>query len=199
MEILQIGAKKDFGKIIKIFSEGGVVVLPTDTIYGLSCLIDKKDSVESIYKIKKRPKNRRFIVLVSDIKMLQAFFNISSQQIDFLEDFLKKEERPTSFILNPKKNIKKWLNIKDGGVAVRLPKNKFLIKIIKELDVPIISTSCNLSNQESINEVGRIISFFKEIKIFPDLIVRRGSFFRSKRNPSRIIDIRDINNVKIIR
>lgn len=146
MEIINFSEKSSFLTLGKILKKGNVVVLPTDTIYGFACIVSNKETINRIYEIKNRPKEKSFIVLCADLKMLKKYFVLEEFQEEILQIFVNDAKAlPTTFILKPKKEIIKLLNVAENiGVAVRLPKNKFLSKIIGELNAPLISTSCNL-------------------------------------------------------
>jgi tRNA A37 threonylcarbamoyladenosine synthetase subunit TsaC/SUA5/YrdC len=81
---------------------------------------------------------------------------------------------------------------------VRLPKNDFLIKMIRSINAPLASTSCNLSGEPEVGNLREIISLFKKQKYQPDFVVSYNKA-RPRKKPSKIIDIRNINNIKLIR
>ena len=198
MELIE--ATSNNKKIINCLQDGKVLVLPTDTIYGLSCLVSKRKAIEKIYAIKERPKEKSFIILCSDLKMVRKYFSLNNFQEEVLHRFVFDPSAcATTFILQPKKDLIKYLNVDEKkGVAMLLPKSIFLSKIISEINMPIISTSCNLSGQESLNNLKKIFSFFKKRLIQPDAIVKLNGYL-PKRRASRIIDILEDDNLKIIR
>jgi L-threonylcarbamoyladenylate synthase len=172
----------------------------SDTVYGLSCLVGDKLAIQKIYDLKKRARSKPFLILVSDFLMLKKYFSFDLKQENILKKYWNDDKiYPTTFILSAKNNLIKFLEIEQKqGVAVRLPKNKFLIKIIKSLDEPIISTSCNLSGQPNVNNFKEIISLFNINLIKPDFLVKFKNI-KPKRKSSQILDIRDSNNIKQIR
>ncbi len=200
MKILSLSEKSSLSGLLDVLRRGAVLVLPSDTIYGFSCQAGNKKAIDRIYEIKNRPKEKSFIILCSSLKMIKKYFVINSFQEKVLQIFLNDAKaRPTTFILEPKKdNLSFFSGQENMGVAVRLPKNKFLSKMIEELKTPIISTSCNLSGHPSLNNLNKIFSFFKKQKHQADYLVRLKKY-RPKRRPSRIIDIRESDNLKIIR
>lgn len=171
--------------IVKAFLEEKVVVILTDTIYGFSCLFDSKKAIKKINKIKNRKANKQNILLISSINMAAKYCNINSKKEEIKRIWQGK--RASSIILESKdKN--------STGLALRLPKNDFLIKIIRELKKPIVSTSYNFSGKDLI-DINLSEEIFKNRKHKPDLIVNSGSI--KKRKASSLIDLR--NNKKIIR
>ncbi len=200
MEIISVVNDSDLKVVINKLKLGQVGVILSDTIYGLSCIVDNREAVDKIYQIKKRNKNKSFLILVGDFRMLKKYFLYNKKQEDVLKKYwLDIKKHPGTFILSPKKYLIKFLNIKfNKGVGVRLPKNDFLIKIIKSLKQPIISTSCNLSGQKNLNNYKEIISFFNNISDKPDFLIRFKNI-KPKRKASQIFDIRNNENIKRIR
>lgn len=175
--------------------QGSVFVVLTDTIYGLSCVYDNKKAINKIDKIKQIATHRPFIVLVSDMSMLSKFFYLSNDQKKIIEIM---NDRPTSFILQAKKQLYTKLGLsKEVGVAVRLPKSKNLVKIIKSVNKPLVSTSCNITGQKALNKLSDIKIFSQKAKDI-DFIISFPSL-RPKKKASRLLDIRDLNNIKVIR
>jgi len=195
MEYFKVNLKKmeggEIDSIVNFLNQGKVIVYPTDTIYGLGCLAANKKAIKKIYKIKMREKGRPMLVLVGSLGMAKKYGRINRAQ----EKYLKKIwPGPVSVILESRDRLPRELS---GGLktqAMRLPKNDFLLKIIRKLGVPIVSTSLNLSGQPPVESVKGVEKIFKKEK--PDLIVDAG---RQKAKPSRLIDLRDIKNIEIIR
>lgn len=177
--------------------QGQVAVLPTDTIYGLSCRADNVKALKKIYRLKKRNKNKPFLILVSDLKMLKKYADYSDSQTRELKRIWFKSPRPTSVVLKNKSRLPQELISSSQGLAVRLPKSVFLIKIIKELACPLVSTSVNLSGELPLTKITEIVNYFKNKKYQPDLIVSAGESQTKK--ISRLIDLRDLQELKILR
>ena len=202
MKILDIKTEGESKRVVEILKAGSVIVILPDTIYGLSCLVDDKEAINKIFKIKKRSKGKHPLILVSGLEMLNRYFYLSSQHQEFIKNILSDANLPAiTFILRAKKTTLNYLDIDPNkGVAVRLPKNNFLAKIIKSVNKPIISTSCNESGKNPLNSLRGIKNFFKDQDIKPDYIINTSKLgVRAKRSSSRIVDIRDLNNIKILR
>lgn len=198
-EILNINLnnlnEKKLDLIVQSFKEGKVIAYPTDTIYGLGCLVNKKAAVKKIYNIKNRDLSKVFLLLVSSVAMAKKYCEINAKQ----EAYLKKHwPDKKTFILNSKKETEMEKISHTESLALRLPKNDFLIKIIKRLKEPIVSTSINLEGEKSLNQSQEIFPFFSNTAgPKPDLLI-----FKAKNNntkSSSIIDIRDIRDIKILR
>ena len=176
---------------------GQIAVLPTDTIYGLSCLADNAAAIRRIYRLKKREADKPLIVLVSSLAMLKKYVFVSESQARFLKSAWGKSARPTTIIFRHRGRLPRELTENSDGLAVRLPKSKFLIKILKMVKRPLVSTSLNLSGQKSISDPEDIFRHFPEKKYRPDLVVDSGSCRR--RRPSRLIDLRDDSRPIVVR
>lgn len=183
--------KQKIGLIVDFLKQGKIIVYPTDTIYGLGCKAGDKKALNKIYRIKKREKKKPLLVLISDFKMLRKYLLVDKKQ----EAYLRKVwPGPISVILNKKKLLPDELSARKSGVAVRLPKSRFLTKMIREVGEPIVSTSLNLSGKKPLENASNLAGYFKNIK--PDLIIDAGI---RRGRPSKLIDLRDVDNIKILR
>jgi L-threonylcarbamoyladenylate synthase len=185
--------KEDINIIVEALERGQVLVLPTDTVYGLSCLANNSKAIRKIYRIKKRARNKPFLVLVKSFCMLKKYFFISARQNKFLHTIWNNNKTPITIISKSRKLLAPEMAFANANSA-RLPNDDFLIKIIKLVGVPLVSTSLNISGQPEITEIDNLEKYFIDAK--PDLIVGGG---KSKKKSSKIIDINDIDNLKIIR
>lgn len=176
---------------------GQVLVLPTDTIYGLSCLADLKRPIKKIFQLKKRNTKNPLLILVSDVKMANRYVAISPTQARLMRKAWAKNQPPTTVILKNLNKLPRELTRGSDGLAIRLPKSKFLIKIIEKVDCPLVSTSLNLSGQKDIKDFNKLNKYFPRKNNRPDLVIDAG---RAKsRRPSRLIDLRDEKNPIVIR
>lgn len=189
MEIIRIPEFKytseQMDRIVDCFSRGGVVAYPTDTVYGIGCIVSDHGAIKRIYKIKQRDRSKPLLRLVSDMDMAREYFVINKEQQEYLSKYWPG---PVSFLLKPHKRNEK------GGVAVRLPKNDFLIRMIKRVGEPITSTSLNISGDEVLTDVSELEGKLDVSRI--DMLVDAGPI---SAKPSSIVDLRDINNIKTIR
>lgn len=210
----------DFNKIVEYLKKGKVIVYPTDTIYGLGCMATDKKAVEKIYKIKKRERNRPLIILVSSLAMLKKYCFVSKEQEKVLKEFweikpvetiknktpqplpligghaFRKGEkyRAVTVILKSRNVLPREVSGGMDTLAVRLPRNDFLIRIIRKIGAPLVSTSVNLSAEKNIERVDKLDHYFKGER--PDLIVDAGTL---KGRPSKLFDLIDVKDIKILR
>ncbi|MDP2830523.1 MAG: L-threonylcarbamoyladenylate synthase, partial [bacterium] len=181
--------EEDYILIINYFKQGKIVVYPTDTIYGLGCLATDKKAIEKIYRMKKRAKNKPLLILASSLSMLKKYCYVNKPRNDFLKKLWLENKKPVSAVLKSKKILPETLTAGQDSIAVRLPRNDFLIKIIKKIGAPIVSTSLNKSGKESKKDVGDLEKYFDREK--PDLVVDSGIL---KGKPSKLVDIREMGN-----
>lgn len=183
MEIIK-QTKNNLNKVVEILNKGGVVVYPTDTVYGFLVDAGNEKAVEKIFKIKKRPKNKPLPIFVKDIKMAQELAEIDQEQEKNMRKYWPGKY---TLILN-KKDAK-------GTIALRIPDYKLLNSLLKKIDKPLAQTSVNISGQPPLIKIKDIILQFGENK-FVDLTIDAGNLPKSK--PSKIIDLTE-NKIKILR
>lgn len=184
--------KSEISFIAEQFKQGKVVAYPTDTIYGLGCLATDVKAIKKIFKIKRIKKPRPLIILISGYKMLKEYAQVDTKQIGYLK---KIWPGAVTVILNDMNKLPKELLGSDDSIGVRLPKNNFLIKIIKKAGKPIVSTSLNISGKDNITPDIKLKKYFG-IKC-PDLVVETNK--KNNKKSSKIIDLRDYKEIKIIR
>ncbi len=151
-------------RALKTLENKGIILYPTDTIWGLGCDATNGEVVQKIFRIKKRVESKSFILLVSDFQMLTSFVTIPLQVIDFL----KKQQRPTSVIYQNPSGLAHNVVASDNSVAIRVVQDDFCQKLIQKFGKPIVSTSANFSGFPSPQTFTEIDS---EIKKLVDYIV----------------------------
>ncbi len=126
--------------------KGGVILYPTDTIWGIGCDATNEKAVDRIYQIKKRNESKSLIILVPDESYIQYYCN---DKTDSIFDFLKNVQKPTTIIFKNANNLPKNLINSDGSIGIRIVKDEFCKKLIKNFGKPIVSTSANISGSSS--------------------------------------------------
>ena len=137
-----------------IIKNGGVVIYPTEGIYGIGCDPHNKHSVEKIFQLKGRDYDKRFILISSKAEFLTDIIDINIAQNERL-----KSKDFVTWIVPANKNCPSWLR-SDNGVAVRITQHSVVKDLCNKLGSPIISTSANYSNQEYINDITIIEKLF---------------------------------------
>jgi len=149
----------------KCISSDGVLVYPTDTLYGLGCDALSKKAVEKIYSIKKRDSGKPLSIIVSDYAMLRKYCNVDAKQERIMHSLLPG---PYTFILGLKKPMPATPTMQ---VGVRVPEHVFMRHISKELGIPIVTTSANISGKKDIVSIS---DMEKSISNSVDLIIDDG-------------------------
>ena len=131
---------------VKVLRGGGVILYPTDTIWGLGCDACNPAAVEKITVLKNRPATKNYIVLVSDLYMLGHYVE---QIPEIAEQLLEVADKPLTIIYPGGINLAPDVCSPDGSVAIRIPSQAFCQSVIRRLRRPILSTSANLSGEKA--------------------------------------------------
>jgi len=180
--------KEGIEKASQIISQGGIVVFPTDTVYGIGCNPYNKDAVEKIYKIKSRDFSKPFPVLVYSKEIAEriALFDVFTKKI--VERFWPG---PLTIILKlTDESLKKSLNLTDK-IALRVPNHKCTLELLKKCNL-LVGTSANISGHSSFTNPDECFNNIQKYDIFVD-----GGIITSKLE-STIIEIEN-EEIKIIR
>lgn len=171
---------KDIKKASDIIKKNGIVIYPTETVYGIGANIFSEDALKKVFAIKKRSVEKPISVAVSDFRMMDDLARISKRERRFIEKFLPG---PVTVLLK-KKKVHDMLGRE--LVGIRYPDHETTIRLIELAGVPITSTSANISGEAPPTEVD-------EIKISADYILDGG---KCSGEPSTVVDL---VNLKIIR
>ncbi|NLX52535.1 MAG: threonylcarbamoyl-AMP synthase [Deltaproteobacteria bacterium] len=191
--VLSINGQNPQMRLIKkatdVLRDGGVIIYPTDTVYGLGCDLSNKRGIEKIYEIKKRSKKRPLSFVCSDLKHISQYALVTDYAYKTMRRFLPG---PYTFILEASRLVPKIILPKRPTTGIRVPDNQICLALIRELGQPIISTSVqtaegeDLGNPDLINEsFGRIV----------DLIIDGGPIVPE---PSSVISLVD-DAIEILR
>lgn len=131
-------------EIVKLLEEGGVILFPTDTIWGLGCDACSEKAVAKINTIKGRPEGKPYVVLCDSIAMVSQYVGRIHPKIETL---IQYHQRPLTVVYNHARNIAPSVKAEDGSLAIRIPMDSFCLELIKAFGRPIVSTSANLSGQ----------------------------------------------------
>ena len=175
-------------KSVEIIENGGVIIFPTDTVYGIGCNPYDANAVKKIYEIKSREKIKSLPVLASSIQIVKQISIID----EFTENIIKKYwPGPLTLILKLKdKNLKKSLNLEDK-IAVRIPNSECTLKLLNKCNL-LVGTSANVSGDSSFTDPQECMKNVKNYDIFVD-----GGTITSK-GESTIIEIEN-EKIRIIR
>ena len=185
---LSLNDKSQIGEVsetaAEVLKNGGVVVYPTDTLYGLGANALDENAVLKVYKIKKRDRNKPLLIIARDIKMVRKVACVDSK----VEKILNKIwPGPITVVLRKKDILPYALTGNSETVAVRIPDSKFISVLMSKIDFPIIATSANISGEKNLLDPDKIISKFKSSELKPDLFIDAGKVKNPK--PSTIVDL----------
>jgi L-threonylcarbamoyladenylate synthase len=185
-------------KAVAIIKKGGIIVCPTDTVYGLIADARNKKAVKKIFKIKKRKEGKPIPIFVRDLKMAKSLAIIDKTQEKFLT---KVWPGKVTAVLKAKSRAKKIFPKSiigsENKIGLRIPNYKFLNILLEKLNFPLTGTSANISGKPSSTKIKDILKQFSLTKTggrLPDLILNAGNLKFSR--PSTVVDL---TNLKILR
>lgn len=156
-------------KLATFIKENQLIILPTDTVYGLLCRYNSEEGVQKIYDIKKREREKPLILLGYSWRVLKKFVDIKKVDDKVLEEYRKRWPGATTLVLPASSRVPSYINQGFKTVGIRIPNNKYLLSFLKECPGGVLaSTSANLSgksDKKPQKEVINKVSFFKEAKI----------------------------------
>jgi L-threonylcarbamoyladenylate synthase len=179
-------------KAYEIIKEGGIILYPTDTVWGIGCDATNAEAVAKIYKIKQRTETQSMIVLMNGEKMM---YNVFKEIPEVAWQIMDLSENPTTIILDQPRNVAKNLIASDNSLGIRIVKEAFCFKLMEKMKRPLVSTSANISGQPTPKS-------FKEIS--PEIIKAVDYVVNLQRDkiagkPSTIIKLSNDSQVKVIR
>ena len=185
--------KEELKKTLEVLKSGGIILYPTDTIWGIGCDATNDAAVEKIFKLKNRSESKSLITLVSD----EAMLNRCVQNVPAVAwDIIEYSEKPVTIIYEKISRISEKAIAEDGTAAIRLVKDSFCKMLIHKFGKPIISTSANMSDRPSpavFNDIEH------SILSGVDYVVKYRQQENTKHTASSIIRILNNGEVKVIR
>lgn len=135
----------DFNEIINIFNSNGVVIFPTETVYGIGGNAFSNEVIDRVYDIKKRPKNKCINIMVGKKEQIYEYAIVGSKEKQIIEKYMPGE---ITIILNKKDKLNSYA-FENSTIGIRIPNNNIMLKILSELPFPIVATSANISGEEN--------------------------------------------------
>ncbi|WP_297763967.1 L-threonylcarbamoyladenylate synthase [uncultured Muriicola sp.] len=135
---------EEINKAIEVISKGGLILYPTDTVWGIGCDAANEEAVDKIYSLKKRPDTKAMICLVANDGMLERHVE---KVPEVAYDIIDLASKPTTIIYDNPKGIAKNLIAEDNTLAIRVASDKFCQYLINKFGKPIVSTSANISGE----------------------------------------------------
>jgi L-threonylcarbamoyladenylate synthase len=136
--------ENDIAKCLAVLQEGGLILYPTDTVWGIGCDATNAVAVEKIYQLKNRPENKSMIVLVAEEKDILQY--VAAPDLS-LFDYLQTVNKPTTVVYEGAIGLADNLIGTDGSIAIRICQDEFCRHLLKRFRKPVVSTSANISGQ----------------------------------------------------
>lgn len=176
----------------EVIKNGGIILYPTDTVWGIGCDATNEEAIAKIYRLKQRDDSKSMIVLMNGERMM---YNVFKEIPDVAWQILDLSEKPTTLILDNPRNVATTIIAEDKTLGIRLVKEPFCYKLMERMKKPLVSTSANISGMftpKSFKEIS------PEILKGVDYVV---NLHHDKicDKPSTIIKLTLDNQVKIIR
>ncbi|PST82297.1 threonylcarbamoyl-AMP synthase [Pedobacter yulinensis] len=175
--------KQEIEKALDVLKNGGVILYPTDTIWGLGCDATNSEAVKKLLAIKQRPAEKSLIVLLDTDTKLAGYV----QEIpEVAYDLIEYAEKPLTLIFDGAKNLAPEVINSDGSVGIRIVKHDFCTQLLQRFRKPIVSTSANPSGAPSPATFDDIDA---TIKAAADLVIDFEQELRTPKTPSTIMKL----------
>jgi L-threonylcarbamoyladenylate synthase len=174
---------QDIKEALSVLKNGGIILYPTDTIWGIGCDACHEEAVKKVYELKKRIDSKSMLILMDDVGRLFAYVR---EIPEIAYELIEASEKPLTLIYPGGRNLAPSLLAEDGSIGIRITKDPFCKDLIKKLNKPLVSTSANISGMPSPSVFNEIS---EEIKSGVDYIVKWRQDDKVKASASSIIKI----------
>jgi L-threonylcarbamoyladenylate synthase len=138
--------KQEIDAAVKVLKEGGVILYPTDTVWGIGCDAANKDAVARVFEIKQRSDAKSLITLVADADMIGRYVKVIPQMAI---ELIEVNDKPMTIIYPGAMGLAENVVAEDGSVGIRIPQNDFCKQLCRRFGGAIVSTSANISGEEA--------------------------------------------------
>lgn len=180
-------------KALEVLKEGGLILYPTDTIWGIGCDATNADAVEKVFKLKRRLPEKSLVILLDSDSKLPSYIK---EVPEIAYDLIEFAENPLTIVFSGAKNLAPNAIAADGSIGIRIVKHEFCTQLLQLFRKPIISTSANLSGESS------PLGFFDispEIKQGVDYVINWNQNAVSNTKPSTIMKLEPGGKFSFIR
>ena len=185
--------REDIKKACEVMNKGGVILYPTDTIWGIGCDATNEEAVKRVYEIKKRADSKAMLVLVDNAVKVDFYVN-QAPEVAF--DLIELATKPLTIIYDDAKNLAPNLIAEDGSIGIRVTSEEFSNQLCFRFRKAIVSTSANVSGEPS---PASFADISEEIKQAVDYIVQSRQEEKTSSKSSSIIKLGKGGQVKVIR
>ena len=183
----------DLNQAVTVLRQGGTILYPTDTIWGIGCDATHPEAVEKVYRIKDRPVGKSMLILVGDIGMAEQY---TFDTPDLILQVMKEALDPLTLIFPHARGLAANLPAPDGSIGMRIPKDDFCQALLKAFGKPIVSSSANRSSSlppKSFSEIP--VSFLRQA----DYVVNWRQDDENPAKPSTVVRINGDGEMEMIR
>ncbi|MDE5610900.1 MAG: threonylcarbamoyl-AMP synthase [Odoribacter sp.] len=184
--------KEEIRKSQEVLKQGGVILYPTDTVWGLGCDATNAEAVKKIYDIKQRTDHKSMLVLLEDAGKIASYADVPDIALDLIEI----ADKPTTIIYSNAKRLASNLIAEDGTIGIRITQEMFTRSLLSRFNRPIVSTSANISGKPAPRFYEEIS---EEIRKAADYVVDYRRNDRTPAVPSCILKLGMSGEIKIIR
>lgn len=173
--------EEEVEKALAVLRSGGIILYPTDTVWGIGCDATDEQAVRRIFEIKRRADSKSMIVLVAEERDVLQY--VAAPDLSVF-DFVQQQQRPTTVVFDHAIGLASNLVAADGSIAIRMVRDEFCRHLVKRLRKPLVSTSANISGAATAKTFGEIS---EEIKTGVDHVVQWRQDDDTPSLPSQII------------
>jgi L-threonylcarbamoyladenylate synthase len=188
-----MGFEEDLKESLIALRQGGILLYPTDTIWGLGCDPTNESAVNRIFGLKSRSENKSLIILADSLSMIERYV---TEIPEIVYELAEVSDTPLTIIYPKGKNLAKGICSDDGSVAIRICRDEFCLQLISRFRKPVVSTSANISGGPSPANFGEIE---KTLISRVDYVVKFRQDDRSRNVASPVIKVNTDGTIKIIR
>ncbi len=187
MKILKLSPEK-FEEIIRetisVLKRGGVIAVPTDTVYGFAADAANPAAVQKVFKIKGRPEEKTLPIFAGSIEGAWKIVEIDARQKKFLASVWPGK---ITAVFKARSGLPSEALAKEGTIALRIPKHDFVLQLLQKFGGPLTGTSANLSGEVGHTNINGLIAEFENQEVRPDIIIDAGDLPPSE--PSTVVDL----------
>lgn len=187
--------REDLHEAVRVLREGGVILYPTDTVWGIGCDATNEAAVQRIFEIKHRADSKSMLVLLDGAGKLQGYVErVPDTAWTLLE--VSEGQKPMTIIYPKAKNLAHNLLAEDGSVGIRITQEPFSRALCEQLRRPVVSTSANISGEPAAKVFDEIV---QEILDAVDYVCMYRRNDKTPHQPSSIVKIDEVEHITIIR
>lgn len=185
--------KDEVAKALKVIQDGGIILYPTDTIWGIGCDATNTEAIKKVFALKQRDEAKSMIVLLDTENKLESYIQVVPA---IAYDLIEYAQSPLTLVMPGAKNISPLLISSDGSIGIRIAKHDFCQLLIQRLRRPLVSTSANISGSPSPQNFDEID---QEIINGVDYVVNLEQHNTEKKKPSTIMRLNPDGQFEFIR